>query len=305
MLRDNQDNETRSRPAGVKKERSPSDLLDNSIIVMLVGLFVAIIFTFLVDFIFDPKFNWKEVGVDTAIVCACTIAIYLLLRSYMQRRGRRTDEWRSANARISGIGKEVLERDFAQYMTRYCRQWEEKRLDEDRKAVLSVTGITLEEFKTKYLNYNQTDLKKKFPDLTESMLKTIRAAQRIRRLHYDERYLYVHTDRRLFRHASPSSGISTETLNALTTVRIIITSLLTSLFTASFLQEIIFNFSKEAIIRCIVKLAIILFFGALGMIGGYNFAFVKEVREMHAKSDDLETFIKWCEKQNLSSESRQ
>lgn len=305
MLRDNQDNELQTRPGGVRKERSASDFLDNSIIVMLVGLFIAIIFTFLVDFIFDPQFDWKEVGVDTAIVSACTIAIYLLLRSYMQRRGRRTVEWQTAHSRLSGLGKDVLKRDFAQYTVEYCREWEDKRLDEDRKAVLSVTGITLDEFKAKYIQYGAEDLKKNYPKLTEIERKTIRAAQRVRRLHYDERYLYVHTDRRLRRHSSPSSGISTETLNVLTTARIIITSLCTSLFTASFLQEIIFNFSKEAIVRCIVKLAIIVFFGAIGMMGGYNFAVVKEVREMHAKSDDLQTFINWCEKNKENcSESR-
>ena len=289
----------------LKKKRSASDFLDSSIIIMIAGLFVAIIFTFLVDFIFNPEFDWKEVGIDTAIVSACTIAIYLLLRSYMQRKGRKTEEWKQADERMGDYGKEVLEKDFAQYTVEYCREWEEKRLDEDRKVVLSVSGIHLEEFEKKYMNYNKKELREKYSDLTESQIKTIISAQRVKRLHFDERYLYVHAERRFGRRTSPSGGITTETLNAIATVRTIITTLLTSVFTASFLQEIIFNFSKEAIIRCVIKLAIIVFFGALGMIGGYNFSTIREVREMHAKADDLQTFINWCEKNKENcSESR-
>ncbi|MDE6273661.1 MAG: hypothetical protein K2L87_01265 [Clostridiales bacterium] len=294
------DEEMKQEETGRAKNKS--DFLDKSIVVMIVGLFIAIIITFLVDFIFNPEIDWKEVGVDTAIVSACTIAIYLLLRSYMQRKGRKTDDWKEAKGRLNDKGKEVLQKDFAQYMAEYCRDWEDKRLDEDRKAILSVIGITLEDFKEKYIQYNVKELRGKYPDLTKSQLDIIRTAQRTRRLHYDERYLYVHAEKRRGRHASPSSGISTDTLNKLTTARIIITSLCTSLFTASFLREIIFNFSTEAIVRCVIKIAVIVFFGTLGMIGGYNFSAVKEVREMHAKADDLETFIKWCEKNKGTAE---
>lgn len=32
-----------------------------------------------------------------------------------------------------------------------------------------------------------------------------------------------------------------------------------------------------------------------GMIGGYNFSTQQEVREMDARADEQERFIKWCE----------
>ena len=70
------DYENHTQPLPEKKKIAFSDGLDITVIILVVGLFVAIILAFLAEFMFDLKINWKEVGIDTGIVAACTVAIY-------------------------------------------------------------------------------------------------------------------------------------------------------------------------------------------------------------------------------------
>lgn len=277
-----------------KQRKSAGDLLDTSLIVMVVGLMFAIVCAFLVNFVFDPELDWKEVGVDTIVVTVCTVAIYLLLRSYMQRKGRKSAVWKGAKERMEGLGRRVIESDYARYMTAYCREWESVRLDDDCKTVLERAGLSLNDYKTDFCKYSKKELRAKFPELTAEQVKTVLAVKKIKRLHYNERYLCVnaHSGSK----GAPSGGMTTGALNVLETVRTAVTTVLTSLLSVSFLSDIIWDFSAEAVVACVVKLAIIVFFGAIGMIGGWNFTTVKEVREMQAKSDELETFIKWVER---------
>lgn len=272
--------------------RSFSDYLDISIIVMIVALFVAIVFAFLVDFIFDGNIDWKDIGVNTVIISACTIAIYLLLRTYAMRKGRKTKAWTNAYTQLNTSGKKIIEGDRAKYITEYCRKWEEQRLYDTIEDIISPVGISLNDYKTKYASYSKKEIKEKYTDLSEYQYKTILRAKKVKRPKFDERYFYVNSN--INKSRSPSDGITTKQLNKIATVRIVITTLITSLVSAALLRDIIIDFSLASIIKCLVKVAIIIFFGVIGMVGGYSFTSVREASEMSAKSDEIEVFLKWC-----------
>lgn len=274
-----------------RKKISFSDGLDVTVIILVAVLFVAVILSFLAEFVFDAGIDWKGVGLDTGIVAACTIAIYMLLRSFAQRRGRRTERWTDAQEKLKNKGAEVLDKNYVQYISKYCRRWEKDHLDDERTLLLERVGITLEKYKAEYCSLSKKEIFAR-EDLTEQQKEVLDRVRRLRTIRYNESYLYVH--RQQHKHASPSGGLSTRTLNILTYVRIAITTTLTSLFTASILQEVIFNPSKETVIKLVVKLAVIITFAAIGMVGGYTFSTTREVNEMNAKSDELEIFMKWC-----------
>ena len=171
------------------KARSFADYLDISIVIMVVGLFVAIVFTFLVDFIFDAAIDWKDISVNTVIISACTIAIYLLLRTYAMRKGRKTKAWENASEQLQLNGKKIINGNRAQYITEYCRAWEEERLDNDIENVLSPVGIKLEDYKKHYAKLSKTELINKYPDLTKYQIKTIFREQKIKRHKIYEMYI--------------------------------------------------------------------------------------------------------------------
>lgn len=283
-----------------KKRVSRADFLDASTLVIVAALVIAIICAFLVQFVFSPEINWRNVGVDTAIICACTISIYILLRSYTLRRGRRTDAWKDAEARVDKNGKQITEKNYARLTADYCRAWEQDRLDEAQNAILSRVGVSLADFKEIYCKYTSKEIRKSkdtaLQGLTEAQREAIIRAASVRRMRYNERYLF--NDETSNAQRSPSERMRTSTVNMLVNLRTVITSILTCALSASFLQDVIFNFSAEAVVQCIIKLALVAFFGALGMIGGYNFSTVREVREMNMRADEQERFIKWAEGKN-------
>ena len=283
------------------KSRSFDDYLDISIITMVVGLFIAIVFTFLVDFIFDSKIDWKEITVNTVIISACTIAIYLLLRTYAMRQGRKTKAWEEAFAQLQDRGKSIIENNKAQYISEYCRAWEEERLKNDIEDVLSSVGVKLEDYENNYVKLTKKELKNNCAELTKYQRKIILRAKRIKRLRFDERYFYVNSVGGRKRR-SPSGGLTSKGLNRITNGRIVITTIVISLISAALLRDILIDLSWATIIKCIVKIAIIIFFGVLGMIGGYSFTAVRETSEMNAKSDEIEVFLKWCESKEKTAE---
>lgn len=270
-----------------------SDGLDITVVTIVGFLFIAIIFTFLSEFVFDANIDWKGLGIDTGIVAACTIAIYLLLRAVALRRGRKTQRWKDASERLNEKGKEIIDKNYVQYISAYCREWERKHLEDERSIVLEPVDISLSDFKKNYCALSDEELINKYPDLTKRQRKALKKVRNMKIVRYDESYLYV-SRRKQIRRSSPSGGLSTKTINILDNLRTVATTLLTSLFSASILQEVIFNPTKETVIKLIVKLAIIVTFAALGIVAGYNFAVSKEKNEMDAKSDEMDAFMKWC-----------
>lgn len=296
MLRD--DREERVPEEKQKKKISFSDGLDITVIVLVLGLVIAVILAFLAEFVIGAEIDLKEVGIDTGIVAACTISIYLLLKSFAQRRGRKTEVWLTAQARQNEQSAEIVKKNYARYSSEYCRQWEDERLERRQKQILSEANIPFGDFRELYCACSKEELNAKFPNLTEFQRKTIFKAKKIKRIRYDERYLLTSVQEKSRRDYSPSGGFTTGQLNVADNIRTVITTVLTSLFSASILQEVIFNPTKEAVIKLFVKLAVILVFSALAMVKGYQFSTVKEVREMNAKSDELENFKNWCEDRN-------
>jgi len=279
------------------KERSFGDYLDISLLLIIIAIVAAIVLTFFVQFIFDPKIDWKDIGVNTVLLTACTIAVYLLVRYYAMRKGRKTQGWKEARAKMFNQGKRIIDEDRAKLIPKYCRAWESEHLESDITVTLAPVGITYKDFKEKYSILSRQELAEKYKDLTEYQIKTILKAQRIKRLHFDERYFYVNSSPGR-RGRAPSSGLSTKQLNRITVARMVLTSVVMSFVSATILKDIIVDFSLASIIKCIIKLALIIFFGALAMVGGYSFTSVKETNEMNAKSDEIDVFLKWCDSES-------
>lgn len=275
------------------KQKSFSDYLDTSIIIMVAGLFAGIVFAFLVDFIFSGKIDWKDSTVNGIIITGCSTAIYLLLRTYAMRKGRKTKAWMEASTRLEVAGKEIIIKDCAKYIPEYCRAWEEERFNNDIEDTLAPVGITLKEYKDKYAKLTKREIRMQFPEMTAEQFKTVLRAKRIKRLKFDERYFFVNATV-CKRRRSPSGGLTAQQINRITEVRMVITTVILSLVTASLLRDIILDLSAESIVKCVVKLAITIFCGAMGMIGGYSHSSVRESSEMNAKSDEIDVFLKWC-----------
>lgn len=281
------------RPFTPKKQHNFSDFIDGITLSVVAILVVVILMMYLTDVNFKSDFSLKEFGFAAVVMYACTVSIYLLLRSFSGRRGKRTKEYLQVCADIETNADKIISKGYARYTANYCRAWEKEELDNAREQVLSEVGISVKEYNEKYCQYSDTEIATYFNGLSERQKQAIAEARKIKRLHYDEKYLSVsdaHGRRR-----APSGGFTVAWQNRVKYAQIIVTSAISSIFSASIAFEIISDPSFATVVSCLVKIVIILGFGAWGMVGGYNMTAVKEVAEKKEKIAEQQRFLKWAD----------
>ena len=277
----------------LRKNRAFSDFIDGITLTVVAVLLVVIFMVYMTQVSFNSDISWKDVGFEGVLMYACTVAVFLLLRSFSRRKGKRTDKYNLAVERIEMNNSRIVSEGYARRTAEYCHEWEDRELDITRERILSESGIKLNEFNERYCKYGKRELLSKCTELSEFQIKTIIRAKKIKRLKYDESYLSV-SDRN-GRRISPSGGIKTKTIIHLQTLQTLITTAITSLFSVSMALDIIADPSFATVVTCLVKIVILLCSGTWGMVGGYNMSAVREVAELGAKADEQERFMKWCE----------
>ena len=268
-----------------------SDFVDGITLSVVAILVAVILMMYLTDVSFRSDFSIKEFGFAAAVMYACTVSIYILLRSFSGRRGKRTKDYIDVCAAIENNANTIIEKGYARYASNYCRNWEKEELDNAREQVLCEVGISVNEYNATFCKYSKKEIERRYPHLSEAQKKAIETARKIKRLKYNERYLSVseaHGRRR-----SPSGGFTVAWENRIKYAQIIITSAISSVFSATIAFEIISDPTFATVVACLVKIVIVLGFGAWGMIGGYNMTAVKEVAEKKERVAEQNRFIKW------------
>lgn len=283
-----------------KKQRAFSDFVDGITLTVVAILIVVIFMVSMTTIAFDTKINVKDFGVQVFILYFCTVSVNLLLRSFGRRKGRNTQKWKEAKLRVEGNNQKILDSGYGGLTFAYCRAWEEEELGNTQIRILSYAGISLEDFRTKYRKYGKKELKEKYPELTDFQIKIIRKAARVKRLRYHEKYLQT-AQKRIGR-SSPSGSYTSSEVTVFQTAKVVVSALITSLFSASLVLQIIADPTFATVVACCVKIVMLLIFSAFGLVNGYNLTATRETEEMGAKADEQERFMKWCnmQKEKLS-----
>ncbi|MGN0807993.1 MAG: hypothetical protein ACI4MN_06075 [Candidatus Coproplasma sp.] len=265
----------------------------DAITLTVVGiLVVVIILLYLTEISFNTGVNLLEFGFQSLVLYLASISIYFLLRSFARRKGRLTDGWQKAFKRIESLNDAIVESGAAGRIPEYCRIWEDEELDGSRERILADAGISLDDFKNKYLKYSKRELKKAYSGLTKFELRIILKAKRLKRLKYSTSYLSVNNS--YGSRKAPNQYISTRTLEIFNGIQKAVTMLFTAIFGVTLCVNLVSEPTLATVVMCLVKVIIVLFSGAVGMAGGYNVSSVKAVEEMGNKIDEQRRFLKWC-----------
>lgn len=282
-----------SAPLKPHKPITFQGVMDGITLTAVAVLLVVVFLVYMTQISLAADFSWKDITTEGALMYACTVSIYLLLRSFSIRKGRLTPEFKRAAEEIENNNDTIVAKGYAKKTSEYCRKWEDEELESTRKHILADAGIDYKDFVDQYCKYDKEELARDFPKLTEFQKKIIGIAKKVKRLNYDESYLSVYDKQGKRR--SPSGGMRVKTFNRWKTFQILITSGVSSLFTVSLASEIIADPSLATVVICLVKVMVIVIFGVWGMVGGYQLSAVREVAEMKAKADEQKRFIKYCE----------
>jgi len=293
MLTEN-NNDFKPEPSRIerfKSSKSFSVFLDG-VTLFVVGVLVIIVaMLYFTQIGINTGATIAEVGFEFAILYGATVAIYMLLRSFARRKGRATEGYAAAFKTIESNTDKIISTGAAAHISEYCREWEESELDNTRERILADVGIPLADFKRNYVRLTKKEIRAAFPKLSKIERKTIERAKKIKRLKYNENYLSVY-DKRGHRR-SPSQFVSTKTLERLKVVQVLITTAISLIFGVTIALDVITNFTFATVVMCLIKIAVILASGVMGMIGGYNMTSNAEVEEMKIKAKEQDRFMKW------------
>lgn len=275
-----------------RSSKTFSAVLDG-ITLGVVGILVIIIgMLYMTKISVNANIDLLTLGLESGVLYGATVSIYLLLRSFARRKGVATEAWGNAFAAVERNNNWIISNGVADKTKEYCKKWEEEELDGSRERILADAGIALKDFNELYLKYTVREIKAKYTTLSKFEIKTIKRAKRTKRLRFNEDYLSVYN--KYGRRKSPSQRITVKSMERLNTVKTFITTAITSVLGVSMALQLITDFSLATVIMCLVKVAIILIFGTIGMVGGYNMTAVRAVEEMNIKADEQVRFIKWC-----------
>lgn len=243
--------------------------------------------------------DYKKIGMQAILLYACTVSSILLMRSYGRRKGEQTESFVAVKEKVRANAERIIERGFNVYVYKYCRSWEDNDLATEQRKALQNVGVTLEEYREKYCKYDKRELVRMFPSLTKAQIKGILQAKKIKRLTYDENYLLAKERRTNILRFSPSGGLTSNGVNILEVVRTFGTAAVTSVFSVSFVLEIIENPTYETIVACLIKITCIIVSAIFGMINGYRFSSVRKTAEMESLAKEQEEFILYCEHEEI------
>ena len=162
----------------VRKQHNFSEFVDGITLSVVGILVVVILMMYLTDVTFTSSFSLKEFGFAAFVMYACTVSIYLLLRSYSGRRGKRTKDYIDICEEIEKNANSIIEKGFAAYTANYCRAWEKEELDNAREQILSEVGLSVKVYNEKYCQYSDAEIGTYFPNLSELQKKAISLARK-------------------------------------------------------------------------------------------------------------------------------
>ena len=150
----------------LRKNRAFSDFIDGITLTVVAVLLVVIFMVYMTQVSFNSSVSWKDVGFEGALMYACTVSIYLLLRAFSRRKGKQSEKYNLARERIERNNARIVSEGFARRTAEYCRAWEDQELDSARSHVLSDAGIKLGKFNEEFCKYGKKEIRTRFPDLS-------------------------------------------------------------------------------------------------------------------------------------------
>lgn len=279
-----------------KRNRTFDDFLNGITWVTVSFLILFVTMMYMTKITGVGSIDITAVTYEGIILYIITIGVSALTNGYVKRKDRNGEVWQKAYAEVETNNNIIIEKGYANAISTFCRAWEDDELDTARSHILADAGISLADFKSKYIKYGKNELRKAFPDLSDCEYKTIVHAKKIKRLKFDENYLSVYN--KSGRRHSPSQGMTVSAYRRLNFAKRIVTTAITSILGVTLSVELIADPSFATVVMCIFKVMTIVIPAIIGMFVEHTTTTVKEVEEMGKKSQWQNRFIKYCEQNN-------
>lgn len=262
-------------------------------LTVFLAIIVVVVLAYFTQVTFQGEINWKEQGANALLLTVCSVAATVVMRQWGRLKGENVAERLKAIEEVKGNIKTITDGKNRGRAGEYCRAWEETEYTETLKRILEPYNITVEQFK-KMRICNGKEIKSNYSGLTEEQVKAVLKAKKVKRLKYSEEFILT-TLNKHERRAAPDGGLTANQRNAIMTVHTIVTAVIISLITVTFMFEIISEPNLATVVSCLVKVLTLVLSAALAAYRGYNLSAVVETERLQRQIAEQKNFIAFCE----------
>lgn len=289
----------------IKTKKQSGAIMDFFLICVTVVIFLAVIASYFVIVDIDASLDWRQMTVDVVWLASGTFCIGALSKKYTLSKGRKTEEYIKAKELAKQKINELCKSPCVDEVTDYCEAYTQRAVYVFRHHTLSIVGMDIEEYNSKYLAKGKFYLLKlvRKHELTWEQYKAIRKCNKLKIKPYETSFLLSYEADLSVTH-SPSEMYNVERLNTVDTIKSIILTILSSLFIGRLFSSVILNASAEAVFECVIKVISILVNIAFKSTTGWNFALMEQSRN-NLRASETEACIEWCKRHPKQKTSEQ
>ena len=200
-------------------------------------------------------FDFANLGLSFFIILFLSNLIYLINFSSSAKNSKLSDVFLEAKKRYDDTKTKLTELDWMRVLDEFCRSYVAKDLERARINILMRAGIKYEDFIEKYIGKSMAELKN--AKLSKEQLKVIKKAKAVKPIVLTSDMIFTFGGK-VGTHRGPL-GLSPGKKSAIKRSRKVVTSIFTSLITATIALEFVMQPSWQMFCFCLVKTIPILY----------------------------------------------
>ena len=287
------------KPAKIKTV-SRESLVNGVIIAIVAVLLLGILATYFVEDLPDVVVDVRELSKQALWVFVGGYAIGELLKIVFINRARNAKEYKEAKEKAETELAKIVSEKKNDKIKEYCEEYADTLYEDNQKLALAGSNISFDTFTSKYMALRKKEILATYPDdgLTKSQLKAIARANAVKKERYNPEFL-TSTQGNVVQ-SVPSGRFNARARNLTNTILSAVFGAISSLFCISFVNEIVFNMSKEILLAAIVKIVVLTLCVALKLIFANSLVFDTEIGRFELQASEAKAYLRWYDGQKQS-----
>jgi len=260
-------------------------------------LILAIILLNFVNVDFDPFIRIREFATNTVLLIICTFWFSINFGDYGLQAGFASDKYKKEFESYIEIKKQIQADKNVLLLPKFCKQWTEAKLQQDRQNELYEVGIDYNIYIQK--GYNKlTENELKSLDLTDLEKIAIQNANSIGMTVLDSDKLLDIKRKKIKK--GKQSAVDEKPIKKVPKIRTknLASIIFNSIFAGGIVASTVIGGSLMAWALCILKIAIMVVFAFRGYLKHYSIIADETSDYYHDLTEYLKQFIEWCKVEN-------
>lgn len=276
----------------------------NGVIFPLVGLLgLSVFLVYLIDLVFKLEVVLKDMLLQSLWLFFCTATSHFLLRNYAKRKGRASEEWQKACNAFQEKAREIKTNKWEYQARIYCKEYEEEAYKRTVTDILETGNIDFKIFEEHFKKLTKKQIyditKGEGAVLTKRQAGAILKAQKVKKYHYDERFLMIEGGE-LSGSKTPSQRITAEQQDKISGVWFIFCCVFGTFFLAMLIPDVVKGASLASFLIATIKTLAFLCSCTTAFVGGFFHAKKTETKMWQIRANEQDLFLAWREKNKNS-----